>query len=216
MVWTRAMDKIVLHDGFVPQNCNTPPQPAVSVGAGVIWLHLYDGGDQGRTLCAGRRVHNGGCRRAYPERRIWQLSRYYGTAAASLLVAKVVTADGAVRIVNAYTNPDLFWALKGGGEGSFGVVTGLTLKICELAERAGAAIFTVKAMSGLAFRELIRKFVGFYAERLMSPHWGGSVNFQRNGTLSVAMLSYGLDRTQGRRLGSRFSMGSSRRPKTTG
>ena len=70
-----------------------------------------------------------------------------------------MTADGAVRIVNACTNPDLFWALKGGGGGSFGVVTGLTLKIRELAERAGAAIFTVKAMSGLAFRELIRKFV---------------------------------------------------------
>jgi hypothetical protein len=30
------MDKIVLHDGFVPQSCSTPPQPAVSVGAGAI------------------------------------------------------------------------------------------------------------------------------------------------------------------------------------
>jgi hypothetical protein len=33
-------------------------------------------------------------------------------AAASLVEAEVVTADGAVRIANACTNPDLFWGLK--------------------------------------------------------------------------------------------------------
>jgi hypothetical protein len=49
-------------------------------------------------------------------------------------------------------------------------------------------------MSGPAFRELIRKFVAFYAERLINPHWGGSVHFQRNDTLSVAMVSYWLDK----------------------
>jgi FAD/FMN-containing dehydrogenase len=42
LIWTRAMDEIVLHDGFVPQGCSTPPQPALSVGAGAIWLHVYD------------------------------------------------------------------------------------------------------------------------------------------------------------------------------
>ena len=42
LIWTRAMDDIALHDGFVPQGCSTPPQPAVSVGAGAIWLHVYD------------------------------------------------------------------------------------------------------------------------------------------------------------------------------
>ena len=80
-----------------------------------------------------------------------------------------MTADGAVRIANACTNPDLLWALKGGGGGSFGVVTRLTLKTHELAERAGAAIFTVKAMSGPAFRALIRKFVAFFT---ICASWG--------------------------------------------
>jgi FAD/FMN-containing dehydrogenase len=121
-------------------------------------------------------------------------SQNYGTAAASLLEAEVVTADGKVRIANACTNPDLFWALKGGGGGSFGVVTRLTLKTHELAERAGAALFTVKAMSGPAFRELIRAFVRHYAERLRNPHWGGRVFLQRNDVLAVAMVSYGLDK----------------------
>jgi FAD/FMN-containing dehydrogenase len=195
MIWTRAMDKIVLHDEFVPQSCGTPPQPAVSVGAGAIWLHVYDA----VTTKAGRFVQGGGCTTVGVAGLIQSggfgsFSKYYGTAAASLLEAEVVTADGVVRIANSCTNPDLFWALKGGGGGNFGVVTRLTLKTHELAERAGAAIFTVKAMSGPAFRELIREFVAFYAERAFNLHWGGSVHLQRDDTLSIAMVSYGLNK----------------------
>ena len=59
-------------------------------------------------------------------------SKRYGLAAASLLEAEVVTADGMVRIANACTNPELFWGLKGGGGGSLGVVTRVTLKTHEL------------------------------------------------------------------------------------
>ena len=56
----------------------------------------------------------------------------FGMAAASLLEAEVVTADGKVLVANACTNPDLFWALKGGGGGAFGVVTKVTLATHEL------------------------------------------------------------------------------------
>jgi hypothetical protein len=53
--------------------------------------------------------------------------RLIGLAAASLIEAEVVTADGDVKIANACSNPELFWALKGGGSG-FGVVTRVTLR----------------------------------------------------------------------------------------
>jgi len=195
LIWTRAMDDITLHEAFVPQGCNTPPQPGVSVGAGAIWLHVYDV----VTTKAGRFVQGGGCTTVgvaglLQSGGFGSFSKRYGTAAASLLEAEVVTADGAVRIANACTNADLFWALKGGGGGSFGVVTRLTLKTHGLAERAGAAILNIKAMSGPAFRELIRKFVGFYGERLFNPHWGGRVFLQRNDALAIEMVSCGLDK----------------------
>ena len=195
LIWTRPMDEIVLHDDFVPQGCTAAPQPAVSVGAGAIWLHVYDA----VTTKAGRYVQGGGCTTVGVAGLIQSggfgsFSKNYGSAAASLLEAEVVTADGKARVANACTDPDLFWALKGGGGGSFGVVTRLTLKTHKLADRAGAAIFTVKAMSGVAFRDLIRKFVGVYAERLCNPHWGESVHFQRDDALSVAMVSHGLDK----------------------
>jgi FAD/FMN-containing dehydrogenase len=76
--------------------------------------------------------------------------------------AEVVTADSQVRVANACTNPDLFWALKGGGGGSLGVISKLTLRVRELAEFAGGAFFKVKAASEEAFQRLIRQFVGFY------------------------------------------------------
>jgi FAD/FMN-containing dehydrogenase len=50
------------------------------------------------------------------------LVRKYGLTIDSLIAADVMTADGQVRRVDANTNPDLFWALRGGG-GNFGVAT---------------------------------------------------------------------------------------------
>ena len=90
-------------------------------------------------------------------------SKAYGMAAASLLEAEIVTADGAVRIANACTNPDLFWGIKGGGGGSLGVVTRLTLRTHSLPEFFGAAFTTIKATSDAASRRLIGQVVRFYS-----------------------------------------------------
>ena len=53
-----------------------------------------------------------------------------------------MTADGVVRIANACREPDLFWALKGGGGGTFGVVTRLTLKTWQLPDSFGMVATT--------------------------------------------------------------------------
>jgi hypothetical protein len=44
------------------------------------------------------------------------------------LEISIVTADGSHVIANAYLNQDLFWALRGGGGGTWGVVTSVTYK----------------------------------------------------------------------------------------
>ena len=72
-------------------------------------------------------------------------SKRFGLAAAGLLEAEVVTADGKVLIANACTNPELFWGLKGGGGSSLGIVTRLTLKTHELPQWFGGAFAAVKA-----------------------------------------------------------------------
>ncbi|HEY6204003.1 MAG TPA: FAD-binding oxidoreductase [Candidatus Limnocylindria bacterium] len=56
------------------------------------------------------------------------LSRAWGLTCDDLIAAQVVTADGQVRDCDETRDADLFWALRGGGGGSFGVVTSLTLR----------------------------------------------------------------------------------------
>src|SRR5262249_14226496 len=41
LVWTRFLEEIVFHDAFVGRGCTEPPQHAVSLGAGRIWLDAY-------------------------------------------------------------------------------------------------------------------------------------------------------------------------------
>ncbi|MFF8596732.1 FAD-binding oxidoreductase [Streptomyces sp. NPDC015220] len=56
------------------------------------------------------------------------VSRAYGLTCDSLTQATVVTADGKQLTVDATENEDLFWALRGAGNGNFGVVTELRFR----------------------------------------------------------------------------------------
>lgn len=202
MVWTRRMREATRHEAFVPHGCEArvAPTAAVSLGAGALWLDAY----QAATTQGGRYVQGGGCTTVGVAGLLLgggfgSFSKRYGIAAASLLEAEVVTADGAVRTVNACTHPDLFWALKGGGAG-FGIVTRVTLATHDLPETLGGAFLKVRAESDAAYRRLIARFLDFYAEDLLNPHWGEIVRVRRDNALDVAMVFQGLSAADVNRL----------------
>ena len=197
LIWTRHMNAITTHDAFVGAGCEgrAEPQPAVSIEAGAIWGHVYNE----VTTKGGRYVQGGGCTTVGVAGIILgggfgSFSKAYGTAAANLIEAEVVTAAGEVRIANACSNADLFWALKGGGAG-FGVVTRVTVRTHPLPEFFGAVSAVFKTTSDDAYRRLIGKTVEFYAEALFNPHWGEQILIGR-GYIVVRMVFQGLDQQQ--------------------
>lgn len=70
------------------------------------------------------------------------LARKYGMAADSVVEFEIVTADGQLRRASETENADLFWALRGGGKGNFGVVTAMRVQLYPVTTvYAGSAIY---------------------------------------------------------------------------
>ena len=201
LIWTRALNEVRLHDDFVGAGCagRMAPTPAVSLGAGCMWADAY----AAVTTRGARYVQGGGCTSVgvaglVQSGGFGSFSKAFGNAAAGLIEAEVVTADGRVRVVNACQDPDLLWALKGGGGGTFGVVTRLTLRTHVLPDYAGSAWGTIRAKSDTTFRALIARFVAHYAERLANPHWGEQVKVKSDNSLEISMVQQGLSREESR------------------
>jgi FAD/FMN-containing dehydrogenase len=100
----------------------------VTVGAGTRLIDLYDA-----VAARGQGIPAGSCPTVGVTGLtlgggLGVLSRAWGLTCDDLVAAQVVTADGQVRTCDEASDADLFWALRGGGGGSFGVVTSLTLR----------------------------------------------------------------------------------------
>jgi FAD/FMN-containing dehydrogenase len=200
LIWTHKLRKVAVSDAFVPRGCpaTQPALPAVTVEAGTRWLEAY----QEVTVKHGRYVQGGGCTSVGAAGGFLQgggfgsWSRKFGTGAANLLEADVVTADGQPVTANACQNADLFWALRGGGGGTFGVVTRVTLRTHALPSTFGIVTGDIAAKSDAAFQELIARFLELYRDRLNDEHWGETVRFGDDNVLHASMLFQGISAKQ--------------------
>ncbi|KAG0251230.1 hypothetical protein DFQ27_008910 [Actinomortierella ambigua] len=123
-LWTHHMKDMQVADAFVPEGApqGTQGRGAIVLGAGVQWKEAYKfisqygrevvGGGEGSVGTSGGFCLGGGG---------GPLSPRYGLCVDNVLQYKIITANGELRVANAYKNKDLFWALRGGGPG-FGVV----------------------------------------------------------------------------------------------
>jgi FAD/FMN-containing dehydrogenase len=196
LIWTRAMNRIELHDAFVPEGCKAAPTHAVTLETGCMWIDAYTA----VTTKAGRYVQGGGCTSVGVAGLVQgggfgSFSKRFGMGGQNLLQAEIVTADGRVRTVNACQDPDLYWALKGGGGGTFGVVTKLTLRTHDLPEQLGFVGARIKATSPEAYRRLVGRFVDHYAQNLFNEHWGEALNLDKD-EIEISMVFEGLTAAQ--------------------
>lgn len=188
LIWTHNMRDVTVHDDFRITGGDGQGVPAISVGAGTRWLEAYVAATQ-----HGRYVQGGGCTSVGAAGGFIQgsgfgsFSKRFGTGAAGVLEYEVVTADGTIVIANDAQNQDLFWALRGGGGGTFGVVTRATLLSHPIPQLAGLAGGSIKAHSDNAFRALIGEVVRFYPANLNNPHWGEQITVNSDNSLSLGM-----------------------------
>ena len=103
------------------------------------------------------------------------LARKFGLCCDNLLSVDIVTADGQFRTASATENPDLFWAVRGGG-GNFGVVTSLEYKLHAVSTViAGPIFYALDQTPGVLrlFNDYMRKapedFTAFFAILIVPP-----------------------------------------------
>lgn len=197
LIWTKKLDKIEMHDKFVPQGSkNVQPIEAVSVQGGAIWVDVYD-----KAVVKGKRyVQGGGCTSVGVGGHLQtggfgSFSKRFGMGASGIVEAEIVLADGQIVVANEHVNSDLFWAVRGAGA-TYGIITRLTLKLRPLPDTFGFAGLRVKAHSDGAYATLVEEFLRFYRDELMNPHWGEHAGFNGSNELEIAMSIQGLSEEQ--------------------
>lgn len=130
-IWTHPLQKIEFHEAWQPDQCESVKmQKAFVFGGGVKWIDAYSaaheknvtlvGGAQAVVSVAGGWLQGGGHS---------ILTAAYGLGIDQVLQFKIILANGELVTVNKCQHPDLFWALRGGGGGTFGVVTEVAMKV---------------------------------------------------------------------------------------
>ncbi|KAI1346667.1 hypothetical protein F5Y01DRAFT_16902 [Xylaria sp. FL0043] len=127
-IWVHHMQSIETHDTFKPTGCDfTIDTPAVAVGGGTPMGTIYDELDKiNQTIVGGgsKSVSVGGYLTAGGHS---ILAPRYGMGADNVLEVEVVTPMGEIVTANECQNEDLFWAMRGGGGSTFGVMTSVTI-----------------------------------------------------------------------------------------
>ncbi|KAG9309873.1 hypothetical protein JVU11DRAFT_9901 [Chiua virens] len=127
-ILTHKLKGTVYVPDFVPQGSSAAPVPALKISAGSQAEEIHAIAEANNVMAllgtcltvgtAGGFIQGGGNSR---------LSPTYGMTVDNLLEVEIVTADGVVRTINAAQDSDLFWAVRGGGAGSWGIIVSITI-----------------------------------------------------------------------------------------
>ena len=113
----------------------------------------------------------------------------------NVLEITIVTADGNLVTANSYQNQDLFWALRGGGGGTWGVVTSVTYKTHPSTPFSGAFLL-VNSTNVHSTRNLLGEIIRL-TPSLVEQGYGGYVHGAPN-RFTLAVISPNVTANQTR------------------
>ncbi|EUC56555.1 FAD-binding domain protein, partial [Rhizoctonia solani AG-3 Rhs1AP] len=131
---------------FLPDGCSKEIDGGfVTLEAGVQWGEAYKFADSMGRVLAGGGATSVGAAGGFPLGGGYSLlSPSLGLGLNNIVEIELVTADGQLRKVNECSHPDLFWALRGGGGGTWGATTKITYRTHP---RSELYIFLVDGLS---------------------------------------------------------------------
>ncbi|CDM37360.1 CAZyme family AA7 [Penicillium roqueforti] len=155
-VWTHHLNDIEYQDWSGP----TYTGPAFKIEAGVVGYQILEAAAAKGLVVVGGECPTVGLAGGYTQGGGHSaLSSNFGLGADNTLEFEVVTAAGDLVKASRTENPDLFWALSGGGAGNYGVVISLVVKAYQDASIAGAALeFTAADITTDTFYEAVSQF----------------------------------------------------------
>jgi len=107
-----------------------------------------------------------------------------------------VLADGSLVVADVDSNPDLFWALRGGGGGTFGIVTSITYRTFPAVTLAGSASATIDCITPSRRDDFIESVIVFLRDRLLpGSNWGGVLHLRGMG-VELVLKYHGIARAE--------------------
>lgn len=182
LIWTHKMKNIEKIENFLPAGCVLPndeqkQSKAIRLGGGVQWQEAYDALKPIKRVMVGGISSNGtvgatggwlaGGGHSF-------ISPTYGLGVDNVLQMSITipnNGDAKSLVASACQNEDLFWAVRGGGGGSFGIVTEVVYRTYN--DQPGlSANFSVAALSQQQFDCVLHEYLLRIAD-IADAHWGG-------------------------------------------
>ncbi|CAG8285049.1 unnamed protein product [Penicillium nalgiovense] len=163
-IWTHHMKQLKIHQSFKPSNCSSAnSHMAATVGAGIQDGELLSQlAKRNLTAVAGTSMDVGVAGWATGGGH-GVLSGVYGMGADNIIEATIVTPNGNLVTANECQNEDLFWAIRGGGGGTFGVILSLTVNAYPLPSLSTATV-SMSARNGTSAKTWWRVIASIHKE----------------------------------------------------
>ncbi|GKZ16856.1 hypothetical protein AbraIFM66951_006348 [Aspergillus brasiliensis] len=130
-IWTHHLKKIQFHEHFHPRQCNATTNRtttmAATLGAGVQDGEMFAALAKHNVTAVGGTNMDVGVVGWATGGGHGLATGFYGMGADNIIEAEVVTPAGDLITVNACQHEDLFWAIRGGGGGTYGVIVSVTV-----------------------------------------------------------------------------------------
>ncbi|KAG9258564.1 uncharacterized protein F5Z01DRAFT_670274 [Emericellopsis atlantica] len=174
-LWTHHLNDIEVMDEYESAD-GSYKGPAFKMGAGVLVHEMYEVAEKHGYTGVGGECRTVGVTGGYtPGGGHSPVSSLYGMAADQVLSVDIVTPDGRFITADDTQNTDLFWAIRGGGAATWGVVTSMTVRVHEKIAVAGMAWDTTTTDMGIddeTFWKAIEAYWSRYPEYAEYPTYG--------------------------------------------